>query len=82
MLLSDLNGEILLQPQTVPLVIDSDNLALQGLAGSITVFPEQRAVEPPFKVKDVSSLVAIILKEGTWYSFRVLSMISISVISF
>ena len=48
--LVDLDCNIFLQPQSVPLVIDRDDLALQSLARSITVFPEKSSVEPPFQV--------------------------------
>ena len=48
--LSQHNAYRHLQPQSVPLVIDGYNLALDCLAGGVTQLAEKVAVEPPLKV--------------------------------
>ena len=44
------DGEGLFKPEAVPLVIDGKNLALDGLALQIPIFPEKDTVYSPHKV--------------------------------
>lgn len=48
--LVDLDCNILFQSQPIPLVIDSDNLTLESLTGSVAIFPEQTTIDSPFEV--------------------------------
>ena len=48
--LVDLNCDILFQSQSIPLVIDCNDLTLESLTGSVAIFTEESAIKPPFEI--------------------------------
>lgn len=53
--LVDLNCNIFLQPQPIPLVIYCNDLTLESLTRGITIFPKESTIESPFKVHRILS---------------------------
>lgn len=59
------------QPQTVPLVVYSYNLALESLTWSVAVFPKESTIKPPFEIHRIGSFDSTCIVGGKGNPFTI-----------